>query len=347
VAKGVRTRRRSRGRSIRNTKRSPSETHAVARAISLGNAKSGDPMQVTVIGAGAMGSLFGALLHRAGTMVTLVDVRPDHVAALRKRDVIVEEPDGSRIATRVPATTDADEALAADLFVLFVKTPFTAAALKPFAGRIPARAMVLSLQNGIGNDEAIARALGRRVRITLGVTAQAATSLGQTVVRHRSSGPTIIGLPDGQRPPELEAVAAAFSNAGIPTRTTRHVFEHIWQKLIVNVGINALTALTALPNGALFADAELAGLVRRLVSEASFVMRAEGVPAPPRDPVDFVRAVAEATKADRSSMLEDISAGRRTEVDAINGAIVRLGDRHGVDVTANRVVTALIHQRAK
>lgn len=304
-------------------------------------------MQVTVIGAGAMGSLFGALLQRAGNAVTLVDVRSEHVAALRKRDLTIEDPDGSRIAVRVPATTDAGAALAADLFVLLVKTPFTAAALKPFAGRIPARAMVLTLQNGIGNDEAITRALGRRVQITLGVTAQTATSLGPTTVRHRSSGPTIIGLPDGQRPAELEAIVATFSDAGIPTRMTRHIFEHVWQKLLVNVGINALTALANLPNGGLFTDPEMATLVRRLVGEAANVMRAEGIPAPPRDPVDFVRAVAEATKTDHSSMLEDLLAGRRTEIDAINGAIVRLGERHGIDVTANRVVTTLVHHRAK
>ncbi len=304
-------------------------------------------MQVTVIGAGAMGSLFGGLLHRAGNAVTLVDVRAEQIAALRKRDLTIEQPDGTRIAVRVPATTDAGEALAADLFLLFIKTPLTATALKPFAGRIPARAMVLTLQNGIGNDEAITRALGRRVQILLGVTAQTATSLGPTAVRHRSSGPTIIGLPDGQRPSELEAIASTFSEAGIPTRTTRHVFEHIWQKLLVNVGINALTALANLPNGELFADPELTTLVRRLVAEATAVMRAEGIPAPPRDPLDFVRAVAEATRTDRSSMLEDVLAGRRTEIDAINGAIVRLGERHGVDVTANRIVTTLIHQRAK
>jgi 2-dehydropantoate 2-reductase len=304
-------------------------------------------MQITIIGAGAMGSLFGGLLHRAGNAVTLVDVRAEHVAALKRRDLVIEEPDGTKLSVRVPATTDAGSALSADLFVLFVKTPFTATALRPFAGRVPAHAMVLTLQNGIGNDEEIIRTLGKRVQVVLGVTAHGAVSLGPNAIRHRSSGPTIIGLPDGQRTPELEAVAAHFTEAGIATRTTRHIYEHVWQKLIVNVGINALTALTDLPNGELFANAELAGLVRRLVSEASSVMRAEGVPAPPRDPVDFVRAVAEATKADRSSMLEDVSAGRRTEVDAINGAVVRLGDRHGVDVTANRVVTALIHQRAK
>lgn len=304
-------------------------------------------MQVTIIGAGAMGSLFGGLLHRAGNAVTLVDVRAEHVAALRRRDLVIEEPGGSRISVRVPATTDAGDALAADLFLLSVKTPFTAAALRPFAGRIPAQALVLTLQNGIGNDEAIARALGKRIHVALGVTAHGAAASGPNVIRHQSTGPTIIGLPDGRRTPELEAVAARFTEAGIATRTTRHIYEHVWQKLIVNVGINALTALANLPNGELFADPELAGLVRRLVGEAATVMRAEGVPAPPRDPVEFVRAVAVATKGDRSSMLEDVSAGRRTEIDAINGAIVRLGDRHGVDVTANRVVTALVHQRAR
>lgn len=304
-------------------------------------------MQVTIIGAGAMGSLFGGLLHRAGNAVTLVDVRAEHVAALRRRDLIIEEPGGSRVAVRVPATTDAGDALSADLFLLSVKTPFTAAALRPFAGRIPAQALVLTLQNGIGNDEAITRVLGKRIHVALGVTAHGATAIGPNAVRHRSAGPTIIGLPDGQRTPELEAVAAHFTEAGIATRTTRHIYEHVWQKLMVNVGINALTALANLPNGELFADPELTALVRRLVGEAATVMRAEGVPAPPRDPVEFVRAVAVATKADRSSMLEDVTAGRRTEIDAINGAVVRLGDRHGVDVTANRVVTALIHQRAR
>jgi 2-dehydropantoate 2-reductase len=304
-------------------------------------------MQVTVIGAGAMGSLFGGLLQHAGNRVTLVDVRTEHVATLRRRDLTIEEPDGNRIAVRVPATTDADEALSADLFLLLVKTPFTAAALRPFAGRIPAGALILTLQNGIGNDEAIVRALGKRVQVALGVTNHSGVALGPTTIRHRSAGPTIIGLPDGQRPPELEAVASQFSNAGIATRMTRHIYEHVWQKLIVNVGINALTALTDLPNGALFTNPELATLVRRLVAEATMVMRAEGVPAPQRDPIDFVRAVADATRDDRSSMLEDLSAGRHTEVDGINGAVVRLGERHGVDVTANRVVTALIHQRSK
>lgn len=304
-------------------------------------------MQVTVIGAGAMASLFGALLHRAGNGVTLVDSRAEHVATLQKRGITVEGPDGARATVRVPATTDVASALAADLYLLMVKTPFTAAALRPFAGRIPVGALVLSLQNGIGNDAAITRALGRRVRVALGVTAESATPHGAHLIVHRSGPPTIIGMADGERSAALESAAACFTQAGIPTRTTRRISAHVWQKLLVTVGLNALTALTGLTNGALLANPELAGSVRRLVAEAMAVMRAEGIPVPEQDPFALVRAVAEATRDDRTSMLLDLEGGHRTEIDAINGAIVRLGERHGIDVATNRLVTALIHQRSK
>src|SRR5947209_8384832 len=100
-------------------------------------------MQVTVIGAGAMGSLFGALLHHAGNQVTLVDTRADYVVPLQRRGITVEEPNKSRFTARVPVTTDVSGALAADIFLLCVKTPFTTTALRPFAGRIAANALVL------------------------------------------------------------------------------------------------------------------------------------------------------------------------------------------------------------
>jgi 2-dehydropantoate 2-reductase len=189
--------------------------------------------------------------------------------------------------------------------------------------------------------------LGRRVRIALGVTTHSALPTGPHSIVHRTGGPTIIGMADGERTADLEAAAARFTEAGIQTRTTRHIAAHVWQKLLVNVGLNALTALTGLTNGALIADPELARNVRRLVSEAAAVMRAERIPVPEQDPYALVRAVAEATKDDRTSMLLDMQGGHRTEIDAINGEIVRRGERHGIDVTANRLVTALVRQQSK
>lgn len=303
-------------------------------------------MQITVVGAGAMGMLFGALLARGGNGVTLVDGRrADTVSAINRRGVTVEEPDGSRFTARLAAATNAADATAADLFLVLVKTPYTEASLRPFAGRLPMGALVLSLQNGLGNEETIARTLGRRVSVGLGVTGHTCERTGTGAVRHRDSGPTIIGLPDGSRPSALEAAAAAFSAAGIGTRTTRHVRDHVWQKLLVNAGINALTALSELTNGELLSAPELATSARRLVAEAAAVARAERVALPEHDPYDLVRAVAAASPAARSTMLQDVAAGRVTEIDAINGAIVRLGERHGTDVTANRLVTALVRQR--
>ncbi len=293
-----------------------------------------------------MGMLFGACLARDGNAVTLADNRyPETVNAINRRGVTVEEPDGSRFTARLTAVTNAADAARADLFLVFVKTPHTEAALRPLAGRVPTGALVLSLQNGLGNEETIARALGRRVTAVLGVTGHTCERTGPGTVRHRESGPTIIGLPDDSRPPALEAVAATFSAAGIATRTTRHVRDHVWQKLLVNTGINALTALTGASNGELFASPELAANARRLVAEAAAVARAERVALPERDPYDLVRAVAEASPSARSTMLRDMAAGHVTEIDSINGAIVRLGERHGIDVPANRLIAALVRQR--
>jgi len=304
-------------------------------------------MQVTVIGAGAMGCLFGAWLQRGGHTVTLVDTRADAVHTLQRRGVTVEELEGRRETVRLAATRDPATALAADLFLVSVKTPNTETALRPFAGRLPTGALVLTLQNGLGNEEVIARVLGRRVPVVLGVTSHTSVPLGVGHVRHGSSGPTIIGSLDGTRSPQMEAVAAALSESGIATRTTRHIRDHLWQKLLINAGLNGLTALTGRTNGELLSDPELVATVRRLVAEAAAVARAENVALSERDPFDFVRAVAEATRTVRSSMLQDIDAGRTTEIDTINGAIVRLGERHGVDVTANRLITALVHQRQR
>ena len=290
--------------------------------------------------------LFGAYLAQGGNAVTLVDSRyQETVSTINRRGVTVEEPDGSRFTARVAAMTSASDAARADLFLVFVKTPHTETALRPLTGRVPNGALVLSLQNGLGNEEVIARTLGRRVSPALGVTGHTCERTGPGTVRHRESGPTIIGLPDGSRPPTLEAVAATFSAAGIATRTTRHVRDHVWQKLLVNVGINALTALAGVTNGELLSSPELAASVRRLVTEAAAVARAERVALPERDPYDLVRAVAGASPTARSTMLRDAEAGRVTEIDSINGAIVRLGERHGIDVPANRLVAALVQAR--
>ncbi len=302
------------------------------------------PLAVTIIGAGALGSLIGARLADAGHRVTLFGRRPEHIRAIREGGLAIEELDG-RVTTRhVGATTDPGEASDADLAIVLVKTVDTAAALAPFRGRLGPATALLTLQNGLGNDATIRATLGEEIPLMLGVTAAGATLLGPGRVRHAGSGPTTIGwagrAPDGR----LEAAAASLSAAGLATRTSARIEVALWDKLLVNAAINPLAALTGLPNGALPAAPGLPDLMRAVLDEAAAVRAVAGAGGGGGgDLFERVRAVCEATAPNRASMLQDLDRGRRTEIDAINGAIVALGARHGIATPINAALVALVH----
>lgn len=312
-----------------------------------GTARAGSPLRVTIIGAGAMGSLYGGRLADAGHRVLLYARRAGGIAAPRERGLTIEELDG-RVTTRpVAATADPGEAAAdADLLILLVKTTDTAAALAPFRGRLGAGALLLTLQNGLGNEAAIRATLGAGVDLALGVTAAGALLVGPGRVRHTGSGPTVIGYPDRGVDGRLAAVAAALNAAGLATTATARIATAVWAKLLVNAAINPVTALTGLRNGELPTAPGLADLLRAILAEADAVRRAAAPEAvEPGDPFERVRAACVATAANHSSMLQDIVAGRPTEIDAINGAIVALGARHGIPTPLNAALVALVRGR--
>lgn len=312
-----------------------------------GTARAGSPLRVTIIGAGAMGSLYGGRLADAGHRVLLYARRADHVGAPRERGLTIEELDG-RVTTRpVAATADPGEAAAdANLLILLVKTTDTAAARAPFRGQLGAGTLLLTLQNGLGNEAAIRAILGAGVDLALGVTATGALLVGPGRVRHTGSGPTVIGYPDRGVDGRLAAVAAALNAAGLATTATARIATAVWAKLLVNAAINPVTALTGLRNGELPTAPGLADLLRAILAEADAVRRAAAPEAvEPGDPFERVRAACVATAANRSSMLQDIVAGRPTEIDAINGAIVALGARHGIPTPLNAAIVALVHGR--
>lgn len=305
------------------------------------------PLRVTIVGAGAMGSLYGGRLADAGQRVLLYARRAEQAAALRERGLTIEELDG-RVTTRpIAATADPGEAAAgADLLIVLVKTTDTAAALGPFRGRLGADALLLTLQNGLGNEAAIRAAPGEGIDLALGTTAAGALTVGPGRVRHTGVGPAAIGYPDRGVDGRLAAVAAALSGAGLPATATGRIAGAIWAKLLVNAAINPVTALTGLRNGELPETPGLAALLRGIVAEAASVQRAaapETVEA--GDPFARVLATCAATAANRSSMLQDIAADRPTEIDAINGAIVALGARHGIATPLNAALVALVHGR--
>lgn len=297
-------------------------------------------MKIAIIGAGAMGSLFGGRLALAGEEVWLLDVWEEHVRTIREQGLTIATA-AKEIPTRPNATTKLEEIGQADLVIIFVKSTATKAAAQTAKRLLGPDTAVLTLQNGYGNAETIAGVVGAE-RVIAGTTSQGATLLGPGRIMHGGSGETHIGELGGGRSERLEKIAATLTRAGIPTVGDDNVTALIWGKLIINVGINALTGITGLKNGQLADYDETKEVLTMAVEEAVAVATAAGVTLPYADPVDKVLAIAVATAENRSSMLQDLSGGRVTEIEAINGAVVREGFRRGVPTPVNRTLTMLI-----
>ena len=297
-------------------------------------------MKIAVIGAGAMGSLFGAYLAKAGAAVTVVDVWPEHVAAIRGQGLTLSEAAGDEVV-RLDAALGTGGLEPVDLVILFVKSAATRFAALDAAALLRPGGRVLTLQNGLGNAEVIAEIVGAE-RVLAGTTAQGATLLGPGQIRHGGSGETHIGRLFGEVDEFCHEVARLLTNAGLPTVVEPDVRSLIWGKLIINTGINALTALLRLRNGQLAELDETRQLLALAVEEAVQVARAAGVRLPYENPLDKVLAVAVATGQNQSSMLQDVLRGSPTEIAVINGAIVREGERLGVATPVNRTLTLLV-----
>ncbi len=291
------------------------------------------------MGAGAMGSLFGGLLALSGEDVWLVDIQKEQADVIRSNGLTIEE--GGRVQMiRVNATHDVTSPGKADLVIFFVKTHHMERAVSDALALEKEDTLFLTLQNGLGNEEAICMRIHRK-KVMLGVTGQGATLLGPGHIRHAGRGKTHIGGLDQKNTDRAIQIAKMFREADIDTEVSTNIHDLIWGKLLVNVGINALTALTDLKNGQLLEHPETLALMEALVSEAAEVARRKGIRVE-ENPVEKVKAVADATKENRSSMRQDFDFRRKTEIDAINGAIVREAKRLGISVPFNEAVTSLV-----
>lgn len=297
-------------------------------------------MKIAVVGAGAMGCLFGGFLARAGEDVVLVDVAPGAVEALRRRGVRLWEGEDARDVP-VRAVSDPATAGPADLVLVMVKAQHTASAAASLGPLLGPDTAVLTLQNGLGAADVLDRAVGVE-RLLVGVTAQGATLLAPGEVRHGGAGETLFG-PSAPGGPNPEPFAAALSRAGLPARAVSDPWPAVWRKLAVNCGINAVAALTGLRNGRIPEIPEAAAVLSDAVLEAAAVARAAGIDlGDPHALVESVLAVARATGANRASMGQDVDARRPTEIEFINGAVVREGERRALPTPVNRTLTRLV-----
>lgn len=296
-------------------------------------------MRVVVQGAGSLGSLVGGLLASAGEDVTLLGRSGEHLDRIEAEGLVVEHPDGAEATTRPETATDPAVVADADLVVVLVKSYDTADAAAELAGHLDG-GDVLTLQNGLGNAEALAEHVPAET-VLAGTTTQGAVLEGAGVVRHAGGGETTVGRYFGTNDAVADRVAATFSAAGLATTVTDDPERAVWAKVLVNAGINAATALARVPNGALVETASGERLVERAVEEGERVAAAAGVEVPD-DVVERTREVARQTASNHSSMRQDLERGSRTEVESLHDALAERAREHGVDAPVLRTLADLV-----
>ena len=299
---------------------------------------------IIVLGAGAMGSLFGATLAQGGLAVTLVDVRADHIDAVNGHGLKIRGHGGER-TVRVRATDCTGELPRAGIVLVQTKAMDTAVAIESIRRVFGPETVAISFQNGLGNEEVIGGIVGRE-RVLAGLTAQGATCIGPGVVHNFGDLPTYIGEMAGGLSARAERIARGFTAAGLPTHASADIRRDMWKKLLGNVGLSPTSAITNLTQAEVMSVPELREVVLAAVDEAAAVGAADGVALDAGEARSVLLKLAEpsggGTGHARSSACIDILNRRRTEVDWINGSIVRLGEKHGVPTPVNRTLVGAV-----
>jgi 2-dehydropantoate 2-reductase len=305
-------------------------------------------MRIFIIGAGAMGGLYGGMMVEGGADVTLIDVRADHVAEINATGLAVSGLTGSR-KIAIAASSDVSELGKAD--VVFVQTDInsTRAAAETAAQVLADDGCAITLQNGIGNVEILSAVLGQE-RVLAGVSYHSAALTGLGSLRHSShslEAKTWIGELDGRRSQRVDMIAAALSGGRLNPHVTNNILGVLWGKLIHNCALNPICAVTGLRMGEMARLAETDLMQTKILQEAIAVAEAKGITlAPNPDPMSYLKDYSR-LKYTQPSMQQHMESGRQTEIDAINGAIVREAEALGVAVPFNHAISLMIKGRER
>ena len=295
-------------------------------------------MKVGIVGAGALGALFGQRLA-AGNEVVLLERKREVVEAIREHGLRV---DGESRAAR--ATAESRELYGVQALFVFVRATDTLRALRPFAGELSPATAIVSLQNGLGNEEAIKTSLGGTISLVIGATTESALTVRPADVRRIGDGTTVLGSA-GASPEVVNRVVRLLTEAGFRASAAYDIRPHLWGKLIANAAINPVAALLDRPNGVVLTNEHAGDVARSLAQEAATVANAMRIPLPFSDPWSYVRTIVEQTAELDNSMLYDLRAGVPTEVDFINGAVAAAGRRAAVPTPYTETLTALVKAR--
>ncbi len=296
-------------------------------------------MKIAVVGAGAMGSIFGARFHQAEHETVLVDVAQPLVDTINADGVTVVRGEDETV-TRVPATTDPASVGPVDIVVFFTKCYHTSSAAEGARPLVGPDTVVASLQNGWGNGDVLAAAYPPD-QVVVGVTYNSGLLQAPGRVVHPAEQPTLVGsfadVGDG-----AARLAEALESAGLTTTVASPVRPEIWKKLILNAATLPASALTGMTAGALGTSQDMLDLVSETTREAVAVAQALGYDIDFEERIATILGLVEKAGPTKASMLQDVEAGRRTEIEVINGAVVKAADETGVAVPINRALMQLI-----
>ncbi len=289
-------------------------------------------MKVAIMGAGAVGCYYGAMLARAGHPVTIV-ARPQHVEAVQERGLILETGSFTE-AVRVDATVDPSGVVDADIILFCVKSTDTVAAGREMAPYVERNGLVLSLQNGVDNAERLQTTLGRPVVPTAVYVAVDMPEPGH--VRHLGRGELVIGPS-----PKSRDIATAFQHAGIPTEVSDNVDGVLWAKLIVNCAYNALSAIAQQPYGRLMDVEGVRDVMTDIVAECLAVAERLNIKVS-GDILSTVLELAASMPNQYSSTAQDLARGKKSEIDHLNGYVVQAAAKLGIKAPVNRALLVLV-----
>lgn len=291
---------------------------------------------ILIVGTGALATLFAARLTSSGHRITMLGTWPEGLSALRQNGVRLLDANGYEQKLSVHVTDDPKDCRSAKHAIVLVKSWQTERAACQLKECLADDGLAITLQNGIGNQEILAGELGKS-RVAIGTTTTGATLLGPGLVKAGGDGTISI-----EAHPALGPIEEALKSANFKVEVVDDARSLVWSKLIINAAINPLTALLRVPNGELLERPAARELMRTLAQEAASVASAEKVTLPFRDPTAAVEDVARRTAGNHSSMLQDIQRGAPTEIDAICGAVARIGKQHHIPTPINYACWQLI-----
>ena len=300
---------------------------------------------VVVLGAGAMGSLFGGLVAEGGLEVTLLDPWQEHIETIKKNGLMMVGHGGDRYIS-IRATTDPLTIISADIVFVQCKANFNAAAAESVRHLFTAESntIAISFQNGLGNEEELAEYFGKD-RVLGGLTAQGANIESPGVVRNHAELPSYIGEMTGGISDHTRAIAETLSTAGLPTDASENIRLDIWRKLMANIAISAVSGITGLNIGEIFNKHYADEVSYAALDEAIIVAKAVGVDLSSVEAREILDKIAgpNGTPGNKSSLRVDIENERPSEIDYINGAVVKLARQHEIPVPVNETLVTLVH----